>query len=117
MGIMTLKAVRISFWIFDSFLAVQALIQIVHDIVMARETSVHRKKICQFLVDISRVWMEPLLSNVFMAVLTGGLAMGGDMKSSGINQPRGLGFDTTQGDARQHQYHCCYAFHEYIVKF
>jgi len=110
-GVMTLETVPVSFWIFDSFAAVQASIQVIHDIVMARETSVRRKKICQFPVDIRGIRVEPLFSDVFVTVLAGGLAMGGDMESSGINQPRGLGFETTQGNGHQNQYQCCYALH------
>jgi len=103
MGIMTAETVLISFWNFDSFISVQALLQVVHDIIMAGKALIHTKKICQFFGDICGVRVEPLFSNVFMTVLAGDLAMGGDMKLPGINQPRGLGFSTTQHDGGQNQ--------------
>jgi hypothetical protein len=103
MGIMTTETVIISFWNFDSFISGKALLQVVHDIIMAGKALIHAKKIVQFFGDICGVRVEPLFSNVFMTVLAGDLAMGGDMKLPGINQPRGLGFSTTQHDGGQNQ--------------
>lgn len=103
MGIMTAETVLISFWNFYSLISGKALLQVVHDFVMAGKALIHAKKICQFFFDICWVRVEPLFSNVFMTVLAGCLAMGGYMKLPGINQPGGLGFSTTQYDGRQNQ--------------
>lgn len=87
MGIVTLNALSIILGFLDPECPMKALFQPLFNIIMAGETLIGLKKFREFFPHIPRIWVEIPSGNVFMAVLTGGLPMHGDMVSGLIDQP------------------------------
>ena len=90
MGIVAGQTVFILFGIVYFLSAVHPAVQVFLNLVVALGTSVLAEKGRQIFVNVGRVGMKRLIGGVGMAFPTGKLAVGGYVKSFGIEQPAGL---------------------------
>jgi hypothetical protein len=81
----------------------ETAVQIVHDLIMARQTLINTEKVRQGFVHILRIRVQFFSGNVPMAILAGDLAMGRNVKFGFIYQPRWIGFTHPERKDRQSQ--------------
>jgi len=89
----------------DRFARMNSIVQICNHIVMAACTLIKTEEISQGFIDLDRIGMQVCFVNSTVAFETRNSAMGRDMKTTGIQKPRGRSWSPHEhkSNRRQHQ--------------
>jgi len=87
----------------DLFIAVDAPIQIIHDIIVAIQTGIFAKEIRQTFVDICRIGVEPTVGNIPVAIQAGVFHVGRNVQLRSVYPPFSSGFCGPQTRECQNQ--------------
>jgi hypothetical protein len=112
MRFVTPNAALVLFRVVHGLSPVDPLRQLILHFLMTHQAKVCLKKGLPFLVHIQRVWVNGLLPDIFVAVQTRRLAVGGDVKPPGIHQPGSVRFPRKSQKKTTEREGCKRSFHE-----
>jgi hypothetical protein len=90
-GIVALQALEVCFRLGDRNGAVLSLLETPFDVVVTNQTLLRVEEVGEIPIDLAGIRMEGLLQDVVVAVQTGHLPVGRNMKPSWLHKPTGMG--------------------------